>query len=100
MKLSLFSELASLLVPNHRIEPVYDIHLAACMGPTGEGRADTDESANRRENRQHDQRHPHRLGRFMRHVHIMMRRPVLFLLRMTFVLHAVRMFPKSLFAPE
>src|SRR5436190_12102343 len=101
MELRLLSKLARFLVPNHWIEPINDIHPSADrLAAAGEGRANSDEATNSRQNRQHDERHPHRLGRLMRHVRIMVRRSVLLLLRVTLMLHAMRMLAKSLFAPE
>src|SRR5690349_18166149 len=55
-----FSKTARRWIPNDRIQPGDDIHSAANFFAAGESRADTDEAANRRKDRQHHQRHPHR----------------------------------------
>src|SRR5438067_12884817 len=77
-----------------------DVHPPANVLASSESSGNPNEPTNSRENRQHYQRNPHRLWRFMWDVAVVLRRRVLFLLRMTFVFHAVFVPRKSFFAPE
>ena len=59
-------------IPNDRIQPRDDVHAPADFLAAGERGADADEAADRRENCQHHQRHPHRLWRFVRRVRMVL----------------------------
>src|SRR5262252_4501286 len=87
-------------IPYHWSEPMNDIHSPANFFTARERRADADKTADGREHRQHDQRHPHRFRRFMRRVRMMLSRAMLFLLRVAFMLQAVLVTFESLCAPE